>query len=67
MATLYKTNGLGIRYADGVIYAFSEGDPIQLKRMRSVWRARLYSPPIQDGMGQHGADLDGARRSNRPY
>jgi len=52
--------------ADGVVYALSDGMPIQLKRMRTLG-ARGSLRADQDGMGQHGADLDGARRSNRSY
>jgi len=66
MATLYKRSGLGIRYANGVVYALSNGMPIQLKRMR----AHGAQGPLagdQDGMGQHGADLDSASQSNGSY
>jgi hypothetical protein len=65
-STLYKTSGLGIRYANGVVYAFSEGMPIQLKRMRASG-ARGSLPADQDGMGQYGADLEIASQSNGSY
>jgi hypothetical protein len=60
-ATLYKRSGFGIRYANGVVYAFSEGMPIQLNRMRAHGaRGSLHAD--QDGLGRHGADMGSARR-----
>ena len=64
MATLIK--GVDLAGADGVVHALGGGMPIQLNRMQALG-ARVSLPVDQDGMGQLGADLDGARRSNRSY
>jgi hypothetical protein len=56
----------GLWHPDGAVKALSGGMPMQLNRMQALG-ARVSLPVDQDGMGQHGADLDGARRSNRSY
>ena len=66
MATLTKGVDFASNRADGVAHALSDGMPIQLNRMRALGaRGSLHAD--QDGMGQYGAYLDGARRSNRSY
>ena len=51
---------------DGVAHVLSDGMPIQLKRMRAPG-ARGARPAGQDGIGQNGAGLDRASRSNGSY
>ena len=66
MATLTKGVDLAFNMVDCVVHALSDGMPIQLKRMRASGSRGSISAD-QDGLGQHGADLEIASQSNGSY